>query len=153
MKRIDGKTYPTVTEDSILGFFGEYRFLSNFHICEVVVDRVVFNSSEAAYMAQKTLDSGVVYELAALTDPKEAKKLGSEIKLREDWEEYKSAAMLKVLIAKFSQNKYLADKLLLTGNRYLEETNYWGDKYWGVHEGQGKNMLGKLLMDVRDNFL
>lgn len=153
MKRIDGKTYPTVTEDSILGFFGEYRFLSNFHICEVVVDGVVFNSSEAAYMAQKTFDLVTILELAVMTDPKEAKRFGGLIELREDWEEYKSAAMLKVLVAKFTQNKELANRLLLTDNRYLEETNYWGDKYWGVHEGQGKNMLGKLLMDVRDNFL
>ena len=31
----------------------------------------------------------------------------------------------------------------------LEEGNNWGDKYWGTVEGEGKNMLGKLLMKVR----
>lgn len=41
-------------------------------------------------------------------------------------------------------------QLLATGTRYLEETNTWGDTYWGVCEGKGLNMLGKTLMQVRD---
>jgi predicted NAD-dependent protein-ADP-ribosyltransferase YbiA (DUF1768 family) len=37
----------------------------------------------------------------------------------------------------------------------MEETNWWGDKFWGVHrtslseQGVGENNLGKLLMDIR----
>ena len=58
--------------------------------------------------------------------------------------------MLRVLRAKFAQNPELAMQLLATGTRYLEETNTWGDTYWGVCEGKGLNMLGKTLMQVRD---
>ena len=31
----------------------------------------------------------------------------------------------------------------------LVEGNTWGDRYWGVYNGQGKNWLGRLLMQVR----
>lgn len=29
------------------------------------------------------------------------------------------------------------------------EGNTWGDTFWGICGGQGSNMLGQLLMDVR----
>lgn len=29
------------------------------------------------------------------------------------------------------------------------EGNTWGDKFWGVCDGEGENHLGKLLMEVR----
>lgn len=41
---------------------------------------------------------------------------------------------------------------MLTGERKLVEVNNWGDTYWGQNERlQGKNMLGRLLMDLRQN--
>jgi predicted NAD-dependent protein-ADP-ribosyltransferase YbiA (DUF1768 family) len=50
---------------------------------------------------------------------------------------------------KFSRNYQLGDLLIETGDKYLEETNHWKDKIWGVCDGVGKNWLGKILMDVR----
>jgi hypothetical protein len=29
-------------------------------------------------------------------------------------------------------------------------SNHWKDTFWGVYNGVGKNMLGKLLMQVRE---
>ena len=55
--------------------------------------------------------------------------------------------------AKFRQNRELADKLIATGDRLLEETNWWGDKIWGTYQGVGENKLGILLMDVRAQLL
>ena len=40
--------------------------------------------------------------------------------------------------------------LLSTGDKYLEETNHWKDTYYGVCDGVGKNVLGKILMSVRN---
>jgi len=57
--------------------------------------------------------------------------------------------MRAVIWAKFSQNPELAKKLVATGDRYLEETNWWGDKIWGVYRGEGQNLLGKIIMDAR----
>ena len=53
----------------------------------------------------------------------------------------------EVVWAKFSQNPELAKKLA-TGDRYIEETNWWGDTIWRVYRGEGQNLLGKILMDV-----
>ena len=44
----------------------------------------------------------------------------------------------------------LRSQLLATEDAYLEETNHWGDTYWGVCKGVGENMLGKILMMARD---
>ena len=59
--------------------------------------------------------------------------------------------MRKVLEYKF-ENPELRAKLLDTGDRELIEANTWHDTYWGVDKwsGKGHNMLGKLLMKLRD---
>jgi hypothetical protein len=56
--------------------------------------------------------------------------------------------MLDVLRIKF-QVPELREKLLKTGDKYLEETNYWNDRYWGKYKDKGLNMLGHLIMAVR----
>jgi predicted NAD-dependent protein-ADP-ribosyltransferase YbiA (DUF1768 family) len=40
--------------------------------------------------------------------------------------------------------------LIDTGNEELCEFNTWGDTFYGVCNGVGKNILGKLLMEIRD---
>ena len=61
--------------------------------------------------------------------------------------------MRDVLWAKFSQNADLAARLVATDHRYLEETNWWGDTYWGFFQGAGQNVLGRLLMETRDRLV
>ena len=51
---------------------------------------------------------------------------------------------------KFTKHKDLKEKLLATGDAYLEETNHWHDTFWGVCKGKGQNHLGKILMEVRE---
>lgn len=59
--------------------------------------------------------------------------------------------MKRALHLKFTQHKDLRKLLLHTGNRKLVEhtrnDNFWGDG----GDGNGKNMLGKLLMELRHN--
>ena len=40
--------------------------------------------------------------------------------------------------------------LKATGDAVLVEGNWWRDDFWGVYEGKGQNILGKILMIVRD---
>lgn len=148
MQKIDGKWLPTVTPTGIFGFFGEYRFLSNFHLAPLEVEGVLYPSSEHAYMAQKSLDPAVRERFSRLASPQEARREGQLVTLRPDWEEVKVAAMLKVSLAKY-QDPELAARLLATGDRYLEETNYWNDTVWGFSNGRGSNYLGRVLMGVR----
>lgn len=63
-------------------------------------------------------------------NPSEAKKLGRKVTLRKDWESVKIKIMEEIVRAKFVQNPELAQKLIATGNAYLEEGNTWGDKVW-----------------------
>lgn len=78
-----------------------------------------------------------------------AKVEGRKVALRADWEEVKVDAMYNAVYAKFSQNPDLKHRLLATGNRYLEEGNTWNDVNWGVCNGVGLNLLGQVLMAVR----
>jgi predicted NAD-dependent protein-ADP-ribosyltransferase YbiA (DUF1768 family) len=57
--------------------------------------------------------------------------------------------MRGVVLSKFTQNADLKEKLLATGKRYLEETNWWNDVTWGVCKEVGQNLLGEILMDTR----
>lgn len=154
MKIINKVRYPTVTAHGIYGFFEQYRFLSNFHPAPlrlegIHADGLAYRTSEHAYMALKTLDMNTRISIAVLNTPREAREAGQNIPLRKDWGEFRPLAMLAALRAKFRQNPTLAEQLLATGHLYLEETNNWGDRYWGVVEGEGLNMLGKSLMQVR----
>ena len=149
MQIINSQRFPTVTDMGIYGFFGEYRYLSNFEPCQVDIgDGIVYHSSEAAFMAQKTDNMDHRRYLATLT-PSKAKAFGQTVDLRKDWDQYRVEAMINAVTAKFTQNSELAKKLLETDNKYLEETNNWGDRFWGVVDGIGKNMLGHVLMEVR----
>lgn len=82
--------------------------------------------------------------------PNEAKRLGRRVKLRADWETVKDQVMFDVCCAKFNDNEYLAQLLVQTGDAILIEGNTWNDTYWGVCNGKGKNMLGKILMQIRE---
>lgn len=139
----------------ITAFQGEYRFLSNFWLCEVTLGPIVFRSAEHAYQARKTLDRDAVLRIAALETPGEAKRAGRSVSLRPDWERTKKRAMLLIVLTKFTQNEDLAALLAATEDTYLEEGNTWHDNFWGAcrcgsHAGDGLNYLGRILMMVRD---
>lgn len=129
-------------------FDGEYAFLSNFYNCPVDFANLHFNSSEAAFQAMKT-PIRKEQLLFVNISPNDAKKLGRKIALRKDWELVKDTYMYQIVLAKFTQNPNLREKLLATGEEELIEGNWWNDTYWGQCNGVGKNQLGKILMKVR----
>ena len=70
-----------------------------------------------------------------------------------EWSRTKFDRMRKVLKAKFSQHEDLKKLLLSTGNARLVEagrTDNAVNRTWGEVNGKGQNMLGVLLMEVRD---
>ena len=70
--------------------------------------------------------------------------------LRPDWEEVKDDVMLQALRMKFSQNPDIAKELMATGDAILIEHTR-NDAYWSDGgDGSGKNKLGLLLMQVRE---
>lgn len=142
-------SYKRVENNKVYGFFGDYRFLSNFHSCGIAFNGLFFSSTEAAFQSAKTLDKEEQKKFQSMS-PQEAKAAGRKVQLREDWDKIKDEVMLAVTLEKFKDPE-LAEKLLATGDMELEETNHWGDTYWGAHfeTGEGQNKLGKILMVVR----
>ena len=130
-----------------------YEFLSNFYPALVRFDGITYFNSEAAYQAQKCSDPGDRTQFARLSGD-EAKRLGNAVPVRSDWEKVKLPIMEKIVRAKFTQNRYLADYLLETGDQEIKEGNRWGDVFWGVDlkTGVGENHLGKILMALRETF-
>lgn len=133
----------------ISDFRKEYFFLSNFYERPLEYGGLTYQSSEAAFQAQKTFDLAKRYEFTKMS-PSEAKKAGKFVTLRSDWEDAKMQIMYEVCLAKFKQNEDLAQRLLATGFETLVEGNNWGDIVWGMVNGIGENKLGKCLMRVRN---
>jgi ribA/ribD-fused uncharacterized protein len=132
-------------------FRDDHFFLSNFYPVEIKLDGIVYLNAEAAFQAQKTFDIDEKNKFATMT-PTQAKRYGRKVKLREDWEDVKVSIMTEVVSQKFLQHPHLLEKLLQTGDEELVEGNKWGDRFWGVCKGKGKNNLGKILMKVREAY-
>ena len=136
--------------DGIFGFKGEYRFLSNFYETPITYEGMTYPSVENAYQAAKSIILEDRQKFVNISS-KEAKSLGKKITLREDWDAIKLQVMWNLLYEKFTRNRKLYSALVLTGKAHIEETNWWGDKFWGTCKGEGENHLGKLLMKLREN--
>lgn len=138
--------------DKINRFKEEYSFLSCFYPCTVEYEGIEYPSAEHAFQASKSLDTEVRKRFLGCNTAKDAKYLGKQIELRSDWEEIKISIMKDIVRSKFFQNIAdidLAASLLATGDAYLEEGNTHRDKFWGTVKGEGRNELGKILMEVR----
>lgn len=135
-------------EKTIKGFNEEYRWLSNYWPCEVIWNGLTYKSSEAAYQAAKSLDPKV-WERFTTLGAGTSKKEGKLLDIREDWDDVKLGIMFQICLDKFVRNEDLKQKLLATGDKFLEETNWWGDTFWGVCRGAGQNHLGRTLMEIR----
>jgi ribA/ribD-fused uncharacterized protein len=142
------------TEDVIGPFEDQFRFLSNFAPVSVRYDGTIFSTSEHAYQAAKARSEPEIYNrIASSADPDDAKRLGHQATLPDDWDDRKRYVMLEIVTAKFSQNPDCREKLLETGEQTLVELNWWNDTYWGadIDTGEGLNMLGRILMGVRSS--
>jgi hypothetical protein len=137
---------------AIKGFFGEFRFLSNFWPAPIVVQRIQFPTVEHAYQALKSTNRADWERIAKLPSPRDAKAAGYKLTVRPGWDKHRVFVMSQLLKLKFAIPE-LRKALLMTDDAYLEETNTWGDQFWGVCDGVGENHLGKLLMQVRSEIL
>lgn len=135
----------------VLGFRGQFRFLSNFWPSVVKLDEVVFPTVEHAYQFSKSLDPDFRQKILECETPGKVKRLSKMVILREDWEQIKLLVMEDLLRQKF-QHPELKALLLGTEDWELIEDNWWGDVFWGVCKGVGQNHLGLLLMKIRDEF-
>lgn len=151
------RNYIIHDEDNVKGFFGPYRWLSNYHLCEIYYGGNMFPATENAYMYSKIdpvdrENNPYVIRLLTCT-PSEAGKIGRNMPIRSDWDDVRYDMMKTMLIDKFTRHQSLKVQLMETAPKYLEETNHWKDIYWGVCDGIGENNLGKALMEIRNGFM
>lgn len=124
--------------------------------------KIIFPTAEHAFHAFKVFKNWERPTISELSEflkfrfcstPGKAKREGRKISLNVSyWDEVKNEVMKYILIQKFSDPE-LMQKLIDTGDAYLEETNTWHDTYWGVCDGVGQNNLGKILMSIRREIL
>jgi ribA/ribD-fused uncharacterized protein len=133
---------------AITNFRGQYGFLSNFFPTPITICGEVYPSVEHAFQAMKAVREVDRVNIQKALNPAAAKRMGKQIKMRQDWEHIKIMVMLDCLHAKFCDPQ-LRMALLSTGSSVLIEGNTWGDRFWGVCNGSGLNWLGELLMHVR----
>ncbi len=132
-------------------FRGEYYFLSNMYESPIYAGGMKFRCAEALYQMFKTTDPDLRKQFTSLNGF-EAKRLGRQIKIRDDWDSIKLDVMRYVVAKKF-KDPNLRAMLRNTGNEELIEGNDWKDTFWGVCNGRGENWLGKILMEERDKSL
>lgn len=129
----------------------EYGYFSNFAPFPFVLEDKIWITSEHYFQAHKFTDNEYKEKIRLSDSPMEAAKLGRnhDIPLRNDWERIKDDVMRKAIYAKFTQNKELQLLLLQTEDKIIIEKTS-DDYYWGCgKDGSGKNMLGKILMEIR----
>jgi N-glycosidase YbiA len=128
--------------------FGEF---SNFAPYAITIDGERWPTSEHYFQAQKFEDKAYRAKIRRANSPILAARLGRDRKqkLRRDWESVKVGVMRAAVLAKFTQHEELRALLLSTGDAKLvehtENDDYWGDG----GDGSGRNMLGRILMEVR----
>ena len=130
-------------------FRGDYFFLSNFYPVEISMGGQVYPTLEHAYQASKTFDIDERMTVQYTPTPGKAKRMSSDLTVRKDWDSVKVSIMRHLLEQKFSKPQ-LRKMLLETGNKKIVEGNTWGDTFWGICKGKGENVLGKLLMEIRE---
>ena len=130
----------------------EHGCFSNFAPYPIDLDGRIWPTSEHYFQAQKFLDAEHQETIRQAKSPRIAARMGRDRKrpLRPDWEAVKVDLMRQSLRAKFTQHQDIQQVLLSTGDAQLvehtEKDSYWGDG----GDGSGKNVLGRLLMEIRD---
>lgn len=143
----------------------ENGYLSNWYMSDFTINGIRFSSMEQYMMYSKAMcfgDSTIAKEILANDDVAIIKRLGRKVSNFNEshWVGVRQIIIYEGLLAKFLQNKDLADKLVLTDDAILAECAV-KDGIWGIGLSMtdpdrldrslwhGKNLLGYALMMVR----
>lgn len=153
-KIMDSPNHRSSSADGI-NFLNENSFLSNFYLSNIRYKGHTYRSAEHLFQAVRCADEIDREKIRNVMSPKSAKIIARFVKVRSGWEEHKVDVMRKILQMKFRRQSKLSKMLQKTANTPLTALNYWHDTFWGVcactqHARTGQNMLGELLMEIRD---
>lgn len=133
-----------------------YGVFSNLYKRELEFEGVKYPTSEHAYQAGKARKESVRDWILSAPTPALVAMAAHGLytwDIVPDWSKVKFDRMRGVLYAKFSQHQDLKEILLSTGTSRLVESatvDNAVNRLWGEVNGKGKNMLGVLLMELRE---
>lgn len=156
------ETYPADKVARICKVTEKWGDFSNFGRIPVIVDGVEFNTSERLYQVMKFADPEARKAVFNAVQPKmQAKHQSGLGRRREDWGRYLVDAMKFCLMTKYEQSEKFRRELEETAGLYIVEdqttfpkknADTWGVKLSsGGNSYIGPNLLGRLLMELRDN--
>jgi ribA/ribD-fused uncharacterized protein len=129
----------------------KHGFLSNYAAYPVVIDGVTWPTTEHYFHAMKFGIPERIELIKHCSTPLKAAKLAQFWELPRNWPEVREQIMYNALCAKFNQHVKLKNKLISTGDAVLIYN--MDDNHWGIGQNQtGNNMLGVLLMQLRESF-
>jgi len=141
--------------DAVVKFYrtgDKYGEFSNFAPFPILLRGVEWPTTEHYFQGQKFAGTPHEEAVRLAESPMIAAKMGRERSrpLRPDWESVKDDIMRDAVRAKFEQHSSLFELLHSTGTaEIIEHTS--NDAYWGDGgDGTGRNMLGRILMEVRE---
>lgn len=139
---------------------------SNMYEASIQVDGITFPTVEHYFQWSKAKmfgDVDIQNKILKTASPKSVKSYGKKVKGFQDdaWNEKKDSIMRTAVKAKLMQHPDILKKLRETGTRPIAEADPRG-KYWGIGTSAdtskakdpsrwpGKNVMGKILMELRD---
>lgn len=146
-------------------FYGKYDPLSQHYPCKFIVGETIYTSTEQYMMSQKAVlfnDMESFDKIMKTTNPAIQKRLGRKVANFNErvWAQHKHRIVYEGNKAKFIQNLELKIYMLETDDMSLVEASP-RDRYWGIgfsadkaidrKKDWGENILGKLLMKLRDD--
>ena len=143
----------------------EYGWMGNMAPYPITFEGKVWRTSEALFQGMR-FDDEVIKEIIR----KEKSPMGAKMKAKKysdqmvvvPMSELDVEQMKKCVRMKFDQHPALKKMLMDTvgshiyediGNRKGERHKFWGVKKINENEGEGQNMMGRILMELRDELL
>lgn len=137
---------------TIRNWSDEYDFLRNdFELyTPILLDGInKYETVEHAYQACKTKDPSEREIIRNAKNGREARRIGRSVTLDSQWEQNKYNIMKSLVHMKFYSNPDLAQRLVNTGSDIIELDT--SDPFWGRANGDGRNLLGQILMQLRED--
>ena len=165
--RLHPRNIYTPTAGNKTAFFTRNSPFSNHFPSPFKINGESFNCLEQFLMVEKARtfdDQEAVHKIMAEKLPAKQKQAGKSIKGfdKHVWEQVAENKVFSGLLAKFEQNPICKDMLIDTANNIIIEANPY-DKFWGagvslysadlwnINQHPGKNIMGKLLVRVREH--
>ena len=143
----------------------EYGWMGNMAPYPIKFDGKVWRTSEALFQCMRFDDDNVKEIIRGEKSPMGAKMKAKKYRdqmVVVPMSELDVENMRKCVKMKFDAHPQLKRQLMNTkdafiyediGNRNGERHKFWGAKKWSESEGAGNNMMGKILMDLREEYL